>query len=225
MEPRRIAAGLLLVGPFLLAGCGGDDPQPVAGGEPAPAETVVADEPSGGVAAPGSGFGLGSSAGGDEGGGSGERTSGRNEPSRRSETPQGSSSTASATESRDEPLPDPPATAIELPPAATEPDSYFDDVADLDRDASDPKYAEFRELCTRNTDLLVRLARARKAMRDGGVREEEAYLAVDGQYAEFTEQMGNYMAQRRWNDRDREVMGLLLTRSNEEALNRVRSGS
>ena len=228
MELRRFAAGIVLLSPLALAACGGEDSRSAEGPPAVEGDAATAsDEPSNTVAAPGSGFGLGSSAGGgDNGGGGGE--SSRREAPRASGGTGGTGGTSTATTSSGGTagaLPEPPASAIEVPQAAKDPETFFKNVDDLDRDASDPKYAEFRELCARNTDLLVRLARARKAMRDGGVREEEAYLAIDGQYAEFTEQMGNYMAQRRWNDRDREVMGLLMTRSNEEALNRVRTGS
>ena len=228
MELRRFAAGIVLLSPLALVACGGED-SPSAEGPPAVEgdAATASDEPSNTVAAPGSGFGLGSSAGGGGNGGGGGESSRREAP-RASGGTGGTGGTSTATTSSGGTagaLPEPPASAIEVPQAAKDPETFFKNVDDLDRDASDPKYAEFRELCARNTDLLVRLARARKAMRDGGVREEEAYLAIDGQYAEFTEQMGNYMAQRRWNDRDREVMGLLMTRSNEEALNRVRTGS
>lgn len=231
MKLRRFAAGIVLLSPLALVACGGEDSRSAEGPPAVEGDAATAsDEPSNTVAAPGSGFGLGSSAGGgDNGGGGGE--SWRREAPRASGGTSGTGGTggtSTATTSSGGTagaLPEPPASAIEVPQAAKDPETFFKNVDDLDRDASDPKYAEFRELCARNTDLLVRLARARKAMRDGGVREEEAYLAIDGQYAEFTEQMGNYMAQRRWNDRDREVMGLLMTRSNEEALNRVRTGS
>ncbi|MHC4833702.1 MAG: hypothetical protein ACYTFH_07420 [Planctomycetota bacterium] len=228
MELRRFAAGIVLLSPLALVACGGEDSRSAEGPPAVEGDAATAsDEPSNTVAAPGSGFGLGSSAGGGGNGGTGGESSRREAP-RASGGTGGTGGTSTATTSSGGTagaLPEPPASAIEVPQAAKDPETFFKNVDDLDRDASDPKYAEFRELCARNTDLLVRLARARKAMRDGGVREEEAYLAIDGQYAEFTEQMGNYMAQRRWNDRDREVMGLLMTRSNEEALNRVRTGS
>jgi len=230
MEPRRVATGLLLLGPLVLVACGGDDPQPTVARDEAPSDASGAEESTGGVAAPGSGFGLGSSAGdGDSagsGGGGGTRAAAPPSDDRdRSGGSEATSTTTVASSGGTDDLPEPPSTPIETPAEEKGAADFFKDADQLDRDAANPKYAEFRELCGRNTDLLVRLARARKAMRDGGPREEEAYLAVDGQYAEFTEQMGNYMAQRRWNDRDREVMGLLLTRSNEEALNRVRTGS
>lgn len=225
MDPRTTAPALLAFASIALSGCG-DDPQVSTNRPPGPVETVVEADRSAPIAAPGSGFGLGSGSGGgapassDGGSGRGSAAAGTASSGGDRETIASTASTT-ATES----LPEPPATSIEAPPPDKDPESFFKDVESLDRDAGDTRFTEFRELCARNTDLLVRVARARRAMRNGGVAAEKAYLAADGEYAEFTERLGDYMAQRRWNDRDREVMGLLLTRSNEEALNRVREGS
>jgi len=197
----------------------------------ATANATASDEPSNPVAAPGSGFGLGSSADGPAGGGSSGdvgRSADRPATNRTSGGSTGATttSTTTSTSSRAESdLPDPPAVAIEVPAIEDDTESIFGEVGDLDREASTSKFAEFRELCDRNTELLVRLARARKAMLDGGEREQRDYLAVDARYAELGERMGEYMAQSRWSDRDREVMGLMLSRSNDAALRRVRTGS
>lgn len=228
MDPRTTAPALLAFASIALSGCG-DDPQVSTNRPPGPVETVVEADRSAPIAAPGSGFGIGSGSGGGDGGapassnGGSGRGSGADAPASSGGGRGATTSTASTNAA--ESLPEPPATAIEAPPPDKDPESFFKDVKSLDRDAGDTRFTEFRELCARNTDLLVRLARARKAMRSGGVAAEKAYLAADGEYAEFTERLGDYMAQRRWSDRDREVMGLLLTRSNEEALNRVRTGS
>lgn len=227
---RASGAACLLGSVLGIAGCGGGDdaPPPVIEEEVLVEETV--EEAPTGLAAPGSRMGLGSSAGGGSNSGGGAFDGSSDDSgfedggvetaveSARPEPPaRGGSSSAS--------LPEPPKTAIPVAEPKDGIEAVYEDPKGLERGGSDPRFAEFRKLCEQNTEMMVRLARARQAMKKGGPSEQEAYLKIDGQYAQFSERLNDFMAQRRWSDQDREVMGYLLSVSTEEALRRVRAGS
>jgi hypothetical protein len=227
---RASGAACLLGSIVVLSGCGdgSEAPPPVIEEETLVEETV--EEAPTGLAAPGSRMGLGSSAGGSSNGGGGAFDGSSDdssfedggadavvETSNPEPPPRGGASDAS--------LPEPPKTAIPVAEPKDGIEAVYEDPKGLERGGSDPRFAEFRKLCEQNTEIMVRLARARQAMKKGGPSEQEAYLKIDGQYAQFSERLNDYMAQRRWSDQDREVMGYLLSVSNEEALRRVRAGS
>lgn len=220
---RASGAACLLGSILVLTGCGGSDAPPPVIEEETLVEETIEEAPTG-LAAPGSRMGLGSSSGGgsddgssDDGGYDQESDDGVVAETRPEPPPRGGTSNA--------PLPEPPKTAIPVAEPKDGVEEVYQDPNSLERSGSDPKYAEFRKLCEQNTELMVKLARARQAMRRGGDAEQEAYLRIDGQYAQFSERLNDYMAQRRWSDQDREVMGYLLSVSTEEALRRVRAGS
>jgi len=212
---------------FSLFGCGGEEPTRPT---PPPAEVAAeapegdqSDAPSQGLAAPGSRMGLG--AGGeaapmtDAGGGEGDGGS--------IEAP-GGEVPAPPRPAAGAPIPNTPAepgAPIAVPPPKDTVDQVYSNAKDLERDAAAAKFSEFRNLASQNTEMMVKVARARAAMKTGGAAEQEAYVKINLQYAEFSERLNDYMAQRRWSDRDREAMGYLLSRSTEEAMRRVQSGS
>jgi hypothetical protein len=221
---RASGAACLLGSIVGLSGCGGGDAPPPVIEEEVLVEETVEEMPTG-VAAPGSRMALGSSGSGggafdgssddsgfEDGGADAVVETSRPEP-----PPRGGSSSAS--------LPEPPKTAIPVVEPKDGIEAVYEDPKGLERGGSDPRFAEFRKLCEQNTEMMVRLARARQAMKSGGSSEQEAYLKIDGQYAQFSERLNDYMAQRRWSEQDREVMGYLLSVSTEEALRRVRAGS
>lgn len=209
---------------IVLAGCGGDEPTRPTPPPAAPMEEssgdAASDAPSQGLAAPGSRMGLG--AGGDSapaddasgGEGGGDAASVETEPAAR---PSGAAPIPST--------PAPPGAPIAVPPPKDTVDQVYSNAKDLERDAAAAKFSEFRNLASQNTEMMVKVARARAAMKTGGAAEQEAYVKINLQYAEFSERLNDYMAQRRWSDRDREAMGYLLSRSTEEAMRRVQSGS
>lgn len=226
---RASCAACLLGSIHFLSACGGSDAPPPVIEEEVLVEESVEEAPTG-LAAPGSRMGLGSSAsGGSSSGGSydgssddgaydgGDGSSGSVAESRPEPPPRGGESTAS--------LPEPPKTAIPVAEPKDGVEEIYQDATSLERSGSDPKFAEFRKLCEQNTELMTKLARARMAMKKGGSAEQDAYLRIDGQYAQFAERLNDYMAQRRWSDQDRETMGYLLSVSTEEAVRRVRAGS
>lgn len=213
---------------IVLAGCGGDEPTrptppPAAPMEESSGESA-SDAPSQGLAAPGSRMGLGAGgdsapaddASGGEGGGDGggDAASVETEPAARTSGAAPIPST-----------PAPPGAPIAVPPPKDTVDQVYSNAKDLERDAAAAKFSEFRNLASQNTEMMVKVARARAAMKTGGAAEQEAYVKINLQYAEFSERLNDYMAQRRWSDRDREAMGYLLSRSTEEAMRRVQSGS
>lgn len=226
---RASRAACLLGSILVLSACGGSDTSPPVIEEEVLVEETIEESPTG-LAAPGSRMGLGSSAGGGTGGGSNAGSydgssddgdygddGGSVAESRPEPPPRGGASNAS--------LPEPPKTAIPVAEPKDGVEEIYQDANSLERSGSDPKFAEFRKLCEQNTELMTKLARARMAMKKGGSAEQDAYLRIDGQYAQFAERLNDYMAQRRWSDQDRETMGYLLSVSTEEAVRRVRAGS
>lgn len=220
----RLAASIACLIPLSLAGCGGDEPTGTFVDEDIVVEESV-EAPSGVIAAPGSRMGLGASGdasgdfdsgdfANDNGGGNAAASAATSEPA----TPRDAAREAPE-------APEPPAVPIAVPQPKDPIEAAFSDTKSLERSGADPRYSEFRELCDRNTEMLVKLARARKAMKSGGANETTAYLKIDEQYAEFSERLNDYMAQRRWSEQDREVMGYLLSVSTEDAMRRVREGS
>lgn len=227
---RASRAACMLGSILVLSACGGSDAPPPVIEEEVLVEETVEEAPTG-LAAPGSRMGLGSSTGG------GSNSGGSYDGSSDDGAYDGGSDDGggSVVESRPEPPPrggasdaappEPPKTAIPVAEPKDGVEEVYQDANSLERSGSDPKYAEFRKLCEQNTELMTKLARARMAMKKGGSAEQDAYLRIDGQYAQFAERLNDYMAQRRWSDQDREVMGYLLSVSTEEAVRRVRAGS
>lgn len=232
-RPSGLPAAASIAAPLLglaivlsTSGCGGEEPtRPTPPAAEVAAEAPAGDEsdaPSQGLAAPGSRMGLGAGgesapmtdAGGGGDGGESGATSG--------EEPTAPRPAASA------PIPNTPAepgAPIAVPPPKDTVDQVYSNAKDLERDAAAAKFSEFRNLASQNTEMMVKVARARAAMKTGGAAEQEAYVKINLQYAEFSERLNDYMAQKRWSDRDREAMGYLLSRSTEEAMQRVQSGS
>jgi len=205
----------LLSTALVLPGCGNDASPPAAAAPPAAPLAASAEEvdtmPTGQPMAPGRGMGLGAGSAAEA-------------PTQR---PAGSAGS-------DPPVAAPAAPAVPAGPirgAAALPEpklpaaEVYGDASGLARDAQDPRFGEFRGLTAQNTTLLVDVARARSAMRERRAGADEAYREADARFAALSDRINQYMAQPRWTQRDREIMGYLYSLSNEEAIRQVRSSS
>lgn len=216
-----LAAAVILS--LLAVGCGGggEEPAPPSSASAPPAAAPRNPGMGSPIAAPGSDLGLatdgsGGTAGRD--GGDGRSGSGGGMG--------GGDAGEPAREAAPAWTPPPPRANTSLPqPKEGVEQAYGEAAPSLARDSQDTRFTEFRGVMERNSSMMVEVARARDAMRRGVAGAEAAYLDLNRRYAELSDAIAAYMAQPRWNARDREVMGYLYSLSNEEAVRRVRSGS
>ncbi len=222
---RRAFRHRLLIAAAILAataagGCGGGEEASPADAAPPrePAPEAVSTGDSDGEIGPGAG-GVGAMSAASAGGGEGPGGSAGQGPGRSSAAspPPRSSASSSASASRP------------MPPAPTPKESveqvYGEQASSLSRESQDGRFGDFRELMARNSSMMVEVAKARAAMRRNEAGAEAEYLELNTAYAKLADAIAAYMAESRWNARDREVMGYLYSRSNEEAVRRLQGGS
>lgn len=216
-----LAAAALLS--LLASGCGGGGDEPAAPSAASPPPAAAPRNPGAGsqVAAPGSDLGLAT-----DGSGGGSGRDGGDGLARPDGGMGGRDADEPARESAPAWTPPPPRANTSLPqPKEGVEQAYGEAAPSLARDSQDTRFTEFRGVMERNSSMMVEVARARDAMRRGVAGAEAAYLDLNRRYAELSDAIAAYMAQPRWNARDREVMGYLYSLSNEEAVRRLRSGS
>jgi hypothetical protein len=210
----RSAAFMLIAAIPGLAGCGGDAPAPPAPPAAAVAESIgeVDATPGGPPSTPGGSMGLGTGSAADV-------------PAQRPDLPASANASPAAAPAAASAAAGPVRGGASLPEPRLQVADVYGDAGGLARDAQDPRFGEFRGLTAQNTTLLVDVARARSAMREGRSGADQAYRDADARLAALSDRINQYMAQPRWTERDREILGYLYSLSNEEAIRQVRSGS
>lgn len=209
----RIAGAI--VAAVAAGGCGGGEEAPPAGTvSDAPRERTREGDP---IAMPGAEIGLATDGGAASAASAvGVDRSGGGDASPSAAAPPRSSSSSASSR---------PAPSLPAPPQETVEQVYGESASSLSRESQDGRFGDFREMMARNSAMMVEVAKSRAAMRRGDAGADAEYLELNASYAKFSDAIAAYMAQPRWNARDREVMGYLYSRSNEEAVRRLQGGS